>query len=103
MEQTKHLASRGFKDPAAILVRVVVEDALRRLCLLEGIDSTAKAASLNEALRNSGRFLKPQWRTVQAWLDIGNAAAHGSFDDYTGEDVQRMIEDVERFLAGELG
>jgi hypothetical protein len=103
IDQAKHLAVKGFKDPAAVLARVVIEDALRRLCRAEGLDSNGKAASLNEALRNSGRFLKPQWRAIQAWLDIGNSAAHGSFDDYTEADVKNMIDDIERFLAREVG
>jgi len=31
-------------------------------------------------IEEAGRFTQPQWRMVQAWLDIGNAAAHGKFD-----------------------
>ena len=35
----------------------------------------------------------------QAWLDIGNAAAHGKFVEYSQDDVAKLIEDIERFLA----
>ncbi len=99
LEQAKHLAENGFKDPAAVLGRVVLEDTLRRIAHPEGIDSTAKASTLNDALRDKGCYPKPQWRIIQAWLDIGNSAAHGKFDEYTQDDVVRMLNDVEQFLA----
>jgi hypothetical protein len=39
-------------------------------------------------------------------FDIGNAAAHGKFSEYSEYDeaaVTRMIDEVERFFAQELG
>jgi hypothetical protein len=100
--EAKHLNEAGFKDPAAILVRVVVEDALRRMCRDASLSDMGKATALNDALRDADRYAKPQWRLIQAWLDIGNAAAHGKFDDYKADDVARMVADVERFLAEDL-
>ncbi len=102
LEQTRHLAHNGYKDPAAVLARVVVEDALRRLCREEKLDDSAKTSAMNEALYKKGRYLKPQWRLIQSWLDIGNSASHGKFSEYTEEDVLRIVDDVERFLAQEL-
>lgn len=102
LEQSKYLLSNGFKDPAAILCRVVVEDALRRLCDEEGLSSAGKAATLNDSLKDHGRYSKPQWRLVQSWLDIGNSAAHGKFEEYTEPNVSQMVSDVERFIAQEL-
>lgn len=103
LEQARHLLNSGFKDPAAILGRVVIEDCLRRLCRAEGLPDSAKAASLNDSLRDKGRYGKPQWRLVQLWLDVGNAAAHGQFSEYDPATVGRMIDDIERFVAQELG
>lgn len=103
LEQAQYLLKTGFKDPAAILCRVVVEDALQRLCIEEGLSSSGKAASLNDALKTQERYTKPQWRLIQSWLDIGNSAAHGSFSDFTDDNVKQMISDVERFIAQELG
>jgi hypothetical protein len=98
----RQLSKAGFKDPAAVLVRVVVEDALRRMCREAGLPDNAKAAILNDSLRDAGQYAKSQWRIIQSWLDVGNAAAHGDFEDYTSDDVDRMITDVERFLAERL-
>jgi hypothetical protein len=103
LEQGRHLNINGFKDPAAVLCRVVVEESLCRLCRQVGIQDSGKAAALNDGLRDAGRYNKPQWRLIQTWLDIGNAAAHGKFSDYDATAVARMIDDVGRFVAQELG
>jgi len=102
LEDARQLSEAGFKDAAAILARVVVEDALRRMCREAGLSDDQKVAVLNDSLRDAGTYPKPQWRIIQSWLDIGNAAAHGKFDEYTADDVTRMIADVERFLAERL-
>lgn len=102
LEEAKHLVRSGHKDPAAVLVRIVVENTLRRLCKEESLPDTTKAAAMNESLRDCDRFTKPQWRQVQVWLDIGNEAAHGRFDQYTKEVVVKMIDEVATFLAQQL-
>jgi len=39
---------------------------------------------------------------IQAWLDIGNAGAHGEFGAYTREQVDDMLVGVAKFLAAHL-
>lgn len=102
LEQAKHLAKNSYKDPAAVLARVVIEDSLKRIARSEGVDENQKASIINDELKKNGRFSQPQWRFIQGWLDIGNAAAHGKFDQYTQDDVVKMIDDVERFLVNEF-
>jgi hypothetical protein len=102
LEQAKHLNRSGHKDPAAVLARVVLEDALKRMARGEGLDDNQSASQLNDDLRRIGKYPKPQWRLVQAWLDIGNAAAHGNFNKYNEGDVEGLIKDIERFLAAEF-
>ncbi len=99
LEQAKHLNQTGYKDPAAVLGRVVLEDALRRIAKRESLDSSGKASAINDSLKNEGIYAQPRWRMVQAWLDIGNAAAHGKTDDFTEQDVTKMIEGITEFLA----
>ncbi len=103
LEQSKHLLEAGYKDPAAILCRVVLEDCLRRICRNLALSDTKKAAELNNSLREAGRYNQPQWRSVQVWLDIGNAAAHGKFQEYDAAQVKTLISDVASFAARELG
>ena len=103
LEQAEHLLAAGHKDPAAVLGRVVLEDTLRRLAVETDLEDDQKASALNDALKKSGRISQPQWRLIQTWLDIGNAAAHGQFSSYETADVNRMLEQVRLFSARELG
>jgi hypothetical protein len=80
LEQAKYLNSQGYKDPAAVLTRTVLEDALRRIARAEGEDDSTKASAINDVLKKTGRVSQPLWRQIQFWLDVGNAAAHGKFD-----------------------
>ena len=102
LQQAKYLNSNGYKDPAAVLARVVLADALKRIANAEGIDSSLKASRINEELKKAGRYPQSQWRLIQAWLDVGNAAAHGNFADYDAARISSLIDGIEQFLATEL-
>lgn len=102
LEEAKHILDAGYKDPAAVLGRVVLEDSLKRLAREEQIDDAKKASVLNEELKKAGRYNQPQWRQIQVWLDIGNDAAHGNFNNYTKEQVKDQIDGIERFIASDF-
>lgn len=102
LEQAKVLNQSGYKDPAAVLGRVVLEDALRRISRTEGIDDTLKASIINDELKQKGIYPQTQWRFVQAWLDVGNKAAHGHFDQYDSNMVNDMFKGIEQFLMDYL-
>lgn len=102
LEEAKHLLKAGYKDPAAILGRVVIEDCIKRLARLEQLNDTKKAAALNDELKKAGRYNQAQWRQIQVWLDIGNNAAHGNFSQYKEEQVKDQLEGIERFIANEF-
>ena len=102
LEEAKYLVKSGFKDPAAVLARVVLEDALERLARSENIDDNQKASVINDQLKKKEKYPQSQWRFIQAWLDIGNAAAHGKFDEYTSQDITNLIEGIERFLLSDF-
>jgi hypothetical protein len=102
LEQASHLLENGYKDVSAVLGRVVLEDALKKIASASEIDPSFKPSRINDELKSAGRYPQPQWRLIQAWLDIGNSAAHGEFDKYTIQDVLSMLEGINRFLAAEL-
>ena len=102
LDQAQHLLEKQHKTPAAVLARVVLEDALKRIARAEEIDDDQKASVLNDQLKSAQRYAQPQWRLIQHWLDVGNAAAHGQSDSFSDEDVKRLIEDLKRFLATEF-
>jgi len=99
LEQAKYLNQTGYKDPAAVLARVVLEDALKRLARSEDIDDNQKASVINDELKKKDKYPQSQWRFIQAWLDIGNAAAHGKVNEYTSESVANLIDGIEHFLS----
>lgn len=103
LDEAKLLLKTGHKDVAAVLCRVILENALQRIARQEEIDSAQKTSKINDELKKIGRFGQPQWRLIQAWLDIGNFAAHGKFNEYDDNAVRTMIEGTEHFIANELG
>jgi len=102
LEQANYLNNKGYKDPAAVLARVVLEDVLKRIACEENIDFNQKSSVLNTNLKEKGRYPKSQWRLIQGWLDIGNDAAHGNFDNYSHKDINKLIRDINTFLASHL-
>jgi hypothetical protein len=99
LEQAKYLNEKGYKDPAAVLGRTVIEDALRRLARKEGLDDSKKAAMINNELKAANIYHQPMWRQVEVWLDIGNKAAHGDFSTFDENQVKLMLEGIGQFLA----
>ena len=93
IEQAKVLFEAEHLIPAAVLARIVIEGWLRGEAEKAGIavSDDAKAASINETLKKAAIFSVPKWRQVQAYLDIGNAAAHGKAESFTREDVARLL------------
>ncbi len=101
IEEAKHLLYTNHKDASAVLARVVLEDSLKRIARNNSVDDNQKAAKINDELKKESIYSQPQWRLIQAWLDIGNSAAHGKFDEYTLDDVKNMLAGIEQFLASE--
>ena len=86
----------------AVLGRIVLEDSLSRIADIDGLDSSLSPSRVNDELKKSGRYPQPMWRQIQAWLDIGNSAAHGKFDEYTVDQVKGMLDGVSLFIGSEF-
>lgn len=99
LEEAKHLLATDHKEAAAVLGRVTIEDSLKRIARREVIDDTLNASRINDALKKNGNYMQPQWRLIQSWLDIGNASAHGNFNDFTKNDVGNMLTGIGQFMA----
>lgn len=97
LEQSKGLLAAGHRIPAAVLGRIVIEKWLRDQGEKAGIPNweSAGASAVNDALRRTNVYPLPKGRLMQHYLDIGNAAAHGKDNEFTEEDVHRMIEFAE--------
>lgn len=100
LEEAKHLHKTNHKDAAAVLGRVVLEDSLKRLAKNEDLNTNMKTSRINDELKKLEVYSQPQWRLIQSWLDVGNAAAHGKFTEYDVIDVRNMLDGIEQFVVG---
>jgi len=99
LEQAKSLLESGYKNSSAVIAGVVLETAIKELCLNHGIElDRKKLTHLNDELAKAGVYNKLQQKQITALADIRNNAAHGDYDQFTKEDVIRMIQDIERFI-----
>lgn len=100
LEQAKELLNKGYKDPAAILGRVIIENTLRDLCTKNGVQYLEEdgASKLNEMLKDGAIFTLPQFKLCRTNIELGNDAAHGKFKKYSKDDVNKMLEYIENSL-----
>ncbi len=99
------LKEQKNKDISAILLRIVLGDALKRISEREGIeilDSNGKGkkfSTLNDELKAKEIYNQTTWRQILSWLDAGNEAAHGNFDKYNFQDVEMFYEGINNFMS----
>jgi len=101
LDQASELLEAGYKDPACIVAGIVLETALRELCKNNSI-SLGKLDKMNADLCKLGLYNVGMQKQITAWADRRNNAAHGNWSEYTKEDVNDMINGINRFLADHL-
>jgi hypothetical protein len=109
LEMAEHLLKEGYKDPAAVLIGGVLEEHLRKLCgkndILtdytnsKGDSRPKKADTMNADLAKDGVYSKLDQKSVTAWLDLRNKAAHGRYDEYSKDQVELLLQSVRDFLV----
>lgn len=97
LEQAKELLSSKYKLAAAVIAGIVLETALRSLCDKSNIPH-GKLTKMNDDLTKAGIYNKFQQKSITALADIRNSAAHGKDSEFTHENVENMIRDIESFL-----
>ncbi len=104
LEMADHLLTAGYKDPAAVIVGAVLEEHLRKLCAHHAISivengKSRKADSLNNELGSKSVYSKLDQKSVTAWQDLRNKAAHGEFTAYSDAQVDLMLKGVRDFVS----
>jgi hypothetical protein len=99
--QAEVLIEHDYKDAAAVIIRAVLEDGLRRLCEARKVSADRHDGihALAEKLLRANVITKVQFLEIEAKKEIGNNAAHGHFSEYTKDDVVAFHELVRRLLA----
>lgn len=108
LEMAQHLLDEGYKDAAAVIAGSSLEAHLRQLCEKSGIctevtsgDRVApkKADRLNADLAGDNVYSKLDQKSVTAWLDNRNKAAHGLYEQYAPEQVALLISGIRDFIT----
>ena len=94
----------GYKDAAAVVIGSTLEAHLRQLCQKFGIEieipdskgnlRTKKADRMNSDLADTSAYRKLDQKSVTAWLDLRNKAAHGKYGEYTSDQVALLAQSV---------
>jgi hypothetical protein len=103
-----HLLDEHYKDAAAVIAGSTLEEHLRQLSIVRGLSVEMtnagrlvplKADSLNSALVAAKAYEKLDQKSVTAWLDLRNKAAHGQYGDYTIDQVRLMVDGIRDFFV----
>lgn len=101
LEQSEHLLSAGYFQPAAVIAGSVLEDGLRKLCVANGIPlpDHPKLDWMNSELAKKGAYTKLLQKKITSFADIRNSAAHGKWTEFEESDVEAMVRDIRDFMA----
>lgn len=105
LEMSEHLLDQGYKDPAAVLIGSVLEEHLRKMSTKHGVAIVKpdgfpkKAAAINSDLAAATAYSKLDQKSVTAWLDLRNKAAHGNYSEYTKDQVALPLQGVQNFIS----
>jgi len=104
VEMADYLLAEGYKDPAAVVVGSTLEEHLRKLCIKNGLapDSAGrpkKADQLNADLAGRLVYSKLDQKSITAWLDLRNKAAHGKYSEYSKDQVAFLVQGVREFMT----
>lgn len=54
---------------------------------------------MNTDLSSAGVYSKLDQKSITAWLDLRNKAAHGKYDEYSQEQVVVVVSGVRDFIV----
>ena len=109
LEMARHLLNEKYKDAAAVIVGSSLEAHLLQLCKKYDIALTftnskreiknKKADRLNADLATVKAYSKLDQKSITAWLDLRNKAAHGKYTEYTHDQVSLMTDGIRDYIS----
>jgi len=99
LEAAKELSKQGFQRGAGSLAGVVLEKHLANICSNHSIKFAKNRAAinkLNSLLKDNEIIDMKTWRFVQHLADLRNMAVHDKEQAPTKEDIQELIQGVEK-------
>jgi hypothetical protein len=101
LEQASELFASGYYAAAAVIAGVVLETTLRELCMRQDIPS-ASLERMNAELVKAAAYNSLTQKQITAFAAVRNSAAHGKNEEFSRQDVERMIKGIADFLASSL-
>lgn len=101
LEAAKELCKKGFLRGAGAIAGVVLEKHLGHICENHGIKSRKKHPSIsdyNQLLKEGDVIELPKWRFIQHLGDLRNLCDHKKERDPTKDDVDELIEGVDKVI-----
>lgn len=103
IEMAQHLNESGYKDPAAVLAGSALEVHLKKLSVKNGISievagKPVKADKMNADLAKANVYTVLDQKSITAFLDLRNKAAHGKYAEYNKDQVGNLISGVTEFM-----
>ena len=105
LDTANYLLSNGYKDPAAVLAGTVLENGLKKIAKKNNISIQGRHGKedgigvLNNKLSQQQIYNELKKRSIHAWKEIRDSAAHGKFNEYTKNDVKTMVDGISGFLS----
>jgi len=104
IDMASHLLSNGYKDAAAVIIGSTLEVHLKKLAVKNGVDTDVdgkpiKAERINQEMVRANVYTVLDQKSVTAWLDLRNKAAHGDYNEYSLVQVKLLIASVQDFIA----
>ena len=107
LEMAEYLLNEGYKDPAAVISGSTLEEHLRQLCSKNGININVqtgtgqrpkRANQINSELAKNEVYSILDQKSITAWLDLRNKAAHGKYNEYGPKNVELMVMGIKDFI-----
>lgn len=108
IDMAVHLIINGYKDAAAVIAGSALEIHLKKISIknnisVEEIKSDGsvkhkKANQINQDLCTAKIYSQLEQKSITAWLDLRNNAAHGKYDQYDVTQVKLYIDNIREFI-----
>lgn len=104
LDMAQHLNDAGYKDAAAVIAGSALESHLRELATKNAIATSdasgrpIKADKINADLAKVAVYSVLDQKSITAFLDLRNKAAHGKYSEYTKEQVETLISGIADFI-----
>ena len=101
LSSAKELNKKGFSRGAGAIAGVVIEKHFAQVCKNHNINIQKKNPTIsdfNDKLKTSEVYDTPVWRKVQPLGDLRNLCDHNKDKEPTKEDVQELIDGVDKLI-----